>query len=998
VRPDNRTEFPQPLGHAQPPDHQRGGSPFVGRDAELAQLVDLASGTDDRAGRLVTVVGEPGIGKTRLLREMAADSDATVLWGRASEYEGHLAFAVFREAFEDFLPTLGPADVHALAPGQVSVIRSVFPSLPRFDDAEPTAGPLSTERFHLYRAVRALLEQAARARRLLLVLDDIHWADEGSIELYQHLLRHPPRAGLVIAAAYRPRQVPARLAGAVGEAVRQGRIAAIELSPLPFDDVQTLLTADFDQARRARLYTLSEGNPLYLEALVRGANRHVSRANGRAGRDAPGDPWPDAADLAGPGAAVAAELAALASPPLLVARAAAIVGDLFEPDLVAEVAEVSLVEALAALDELVRRDLVRPAHHGGGFRFRHPLVRSAAYQSCGAGWRVAAHARTAAALRRRGAPAGVQAQHVERYATIGSTDEIRLLVAAADDAIHTAPAVAAHWLEAALRLMPDQADQVTILEGLARALGLSGRLRESLEVLQKLLGLLPPSTERRAYAACFCAMIERMLGQYDEANALLLAELDGLADQDSNTAAIIKVGLALGHMLRGDFAAERDWALEAAKTASQLGDRPLYGAALTVRGLGIMMGATVAGVPIGTKEEAFAGLVEACMIVDALPDQDVVADIDALAVLGSAEFLLERYGDAERHMRRVLALARNAGRVHLQANVMLSLGSLYGRTGRLAQAAVCFDDALDSALLTRSDELRSMAQAYRSWIVTWTGDVQEAARVAEEAATLAGSQPSYFSAAARARLAHVRFYLGDPDGCISMLISGCGGPELLALDPMTRLRSYLIMVAAEVAREGDATEWARLAEECAAQAPTRGNTGLARLAQATALAETQTDAAVSAADSAAEAFAAVGDPILLGYARMIAGRALATAHQVEPARARFAEARDLFSEHGAKLFLRQAVREERRMNALTPRRRRRDTAPAGAPPDGLTPRELEIAQMVASGLGNRQIAERLYVSTRTVESHLARVFTKLGVTSRSAVVHALERSRLDRDQ
>src|SRR6266508_5584385 len=142
----------------------------------------------------------------------------------------------------------------------------------------------------------------------------------------------------------------------------------------------------------------------------------------------------------------------------------------------------------------------------------------------------------------------------------------------------------------------------------------------------------------------------------DRENAMLLAELDDLADQDTATAVIIKVGLALGHMLRGDFSAERDWALEAAKSASQLGDRRLYGAAATVRGLGIMMGATAAGVPIGTKEEAFASLVEAAAIVDSLPDHDVVADIDALAVLGSAEFLLERYSDAERHMRRVLAL------------------------------------------------------------------------------------------------------------------------------------------------------------------------------------------------------------------------------------------------------------------------------------------------------------------------------------------------------
>src|SRR5439155_16578848 len=170
------------------------------------------------------------------------------------------------------------------------------------------------------------------------------------------------------------------------------------------------------------------------------------------------------------------------------------------------------------------------------------------------------------------------------------------------------------------------------------------------------------------------------------------------------------------------------------------------------------------------------------------------------------------------------------------------------------------------------------------------------------------------------------------------------------------------------------------------------NDGFADLAMATAVSAHDPVRAVRHADVAVEAFGRAGDQALLGCAHLAAARSLAARHDATAARVRFGAARNAFSACGAEFFLRLVEREQRRMNARQPRQRRQAAAavPGG---DALTPRELEIAELVATGLTNRQIAEHLLLSTRTVESHVARLFTRLNVSTRTAVVHALRRVR-----
>src|SRR5690242_16870050 len=147
------------------------------------------------------------------------------------------------------------------------------------------------------------------------------------------------------------------------------------------------------------------------------------------------------------------------------------------------------------LDELIDRDLIRPTDVPRRFRFRHPIVRRAVYESAGAGHAIAAHARMATALSRRGASAAAQALHVERSARTGDMAAVELLTRAGEESSALAPASAAHWFETAIRLLPMDEDLAQLRLELstrrATALGVAGHLEEARDALRELLKLLP---------------------------------------------------------------------------------------------------------------------------------------------------------------------------------------------------------------------------------------------------------------------------------------------------------------------------------------------------------------------------------------------------------------------------------------------------------------------------------------------------------------------------
>jgi predicted ATPase len=319
----------------------RGGrvGDLVERRAELDRLVSAVDAVANGAARVVAVRGEPGIGKTRLLRELGrvAGPGRTVCWGRATEFEQQVPFGVFANALGAAAAAVEPARLERLTADQRGLVHTIFPTLPVGALGAPMLQVVDLERFRLYRAVRALLEAIAGPGGLVLVLDDMHWADNGSIELCEHVLRNPPSAPLAVVMAYRPRQLSPRLTAALQAAVAHGAAEAIDVGPLTLDGTAQMVGDRVGAAALRQLHRRSGGNPFYLETLMRSesAERPANQ--------------PHSVHLA-----LSAELAALNPTQSAVAHAGAVVGDTFEPDVVAEVAGMAIDAVLSATDGLVR--------------------------------------------------------------------------------------------------------------------------------------------------------------------------------------------------------------------------------------------------------------------------------------------------------------------------------------------------------------------------------------------------------------------------------------------------------------------------------------------------------------------------------------------------------------------------------------------------------------------------------------------------------------------
>ncbi|NEC88004.1 AAA family ATPase [Streptomyces sp. SID12501] len=936
-----------------------GGLP--GRAREVAILRAVLAGESDTW--CVAVTGEPGIGKSRLLTELGKLADTagwTVRSGRAAEFESRIPFGVFVNALDDQLAELGPERLAALGQQQLALLATMFPAL-------PASGPtdlVDAERYRLHRAVRALLELLAEPSGLVLVFDDLHWADEGSVELLDHLLRHPPQARLVLALASRPRQTSLRLWHALSRAATDGVAELLELAPLSQADAGRLMPERLGRSRREELYQASGGNPFYLEALVRAGERGIPVGDAAL--------HPDGAIPVAVRAVLAAELAALTPQERVVAHAAAVVGDDFEADSLAETAAMDPGSVLAVLDRLAERDLVRLDGATGRFRYRHPLVRSIAYQDAGPGWRLQAHGRAASALRSRGAPPAEFARHVERSAVRGDLDAVAALTEAAEATMHTTPMTAGHFLRAAIRLLPDSEtatpQRLILLGRLAQALGATGDLRQARETMYEVLRLLPAElTQIRAQTARACATVEQILGHYTEARAMLHSEWKRVEGVDARSAAVLLVALVAGESVEREHGQDR--VAEAIAAAREVGDPMLLATALSAATL------------IDRQADR---LDEAAALLDALPDSDLVCDIDAAFWLSWSEISADRLTAASRHVSRGLRLARESRQSHKIALLTAIRGMVHAYLGELAAATTCFDDSLESAELTGSEELRVMALTFGCWITTWRGDLAEAIRLGKEAIVAddqATAMSSWRSGQAEAMLAQAMLHSGDPHACIDLLLTHGGGAELPAVGVRTRPLVYLMLTEAEVAagRIAAATAWADRAEVAAGRLDLPLRTAMAQQARAIATLPTDPAAAAPLAVAAAGTFGRIGVAVEAGRAHLLAATAFGGSGAIDQARAHLMSARALFTRCDARLFLPQVAREERRLNARGPR------PESGVERFDLTAREVEMANLASDGLTNRDIGLRLNLSPKTVEVHLGRVYTKVGVSGRTAL-------------
>ena len=344
-------------------------------------------------------------------------------------------------------------------------------------------------------------------------------------------------------------------------------MSEIGLGPLSEAEADALLGTPALPA----IYRQSGGNPFYLEELA------------RAPAPAAAEPGEEAERVGVPPAVAAAlgqEIAGLPEPARRLGWGAAVAGEPFDLDLAGAAAGMDEREALAAIDQLLAANIAGPTDVPRRYRFRHPLVRRAVYDGAGEAWRLEAHARAAAALADRPGALAARAHHVERSAKVGDEAAAAVLEQAGHQAAARAPAIAARWFEAALRLLGGR----RVGDRRPRGSGCSsrsparwpppGRLERALETLVEALALVElPDLRVRLIAAC--AACENLLGRHDAAHARLLHALEALEDQDGAAAAALHAELAADALYDSDFEAMRRWAARAAETARRLEDRGL---------------------------------------------------------------------------------------------------------------------------------------------------------------------------------------------------------------------------------------------------------------------------------------------------------------------------------------------------------------------------------------------------------------------------------------
>ncbi|MFE7840822.1 AAA family ATPase [Streptomyces sp. NPDC057474] len=947
-------------------------TPLVSRTAELERLDAVLDRTLGGGGEsaVVDLAGAAGIGKSRLMAEFcrrARGRGMTVLRGRATEYEQHIPYRPFSDALAD----------HPRGHDHDMGLR------------EPGVGDGRGDRFGLHRSVAKLLVRIAGAgsgpgRGLVVALDDLHWADPASLELLDHLVRHPPHAPVMIVVARRDRQTTPSLAAALTRGIDMGTVLRLDLGPLTeracVEVLAPQLAPGLPPGRAVELYAASDGNPLYFLALLQA---------GRGGQARGHDVSPHSAGL---GSLLLDELTPLTAAQRRTAEAVAVLGDHGTVALLAVVTGRDEAGVDADLEALAGRDLLRPGP-GGRWRLRHPVLRALVHDSTDPGSRVRMHRLAAAGLAGAGAPATERAHHVERSLTGWDPQAVAVLSEAAERAAATAPASSVHWLGVALANLPDEPQHTAMRRDLmlrrARALGVCGGLRESRDLLHEVIAMSPPdeagATGVRASAVTLSAVMERHLGRYAEAVALLRRELSRTPGPPPADA--VELGLELGSsaphatgypQVRADVARTLD-------LARSLGDEVAEAGALAISALGEAYE--------GEMSAAREATDRAAGLVDALTDHDLADLCEPLFRLSWAEVFLERYADAERHADRGLAIARRGGRLYVLPHLLLCKAHVHTQTLRLDSAVEFADEAETIARGIGSDELLAFVLGSKAHALVYAlpHDDRTPMAVAEEAVAAAGQGTHWWASIAWCMLGYAAIHAGDPQRARTALLHA-GGDNLNALQPSMRPLFLEILVNSAVAT-GDtdhARTWAERARKEAEQLdlPSQWASAL-RSAAHVVRGEGDTAAAAKLFEEAAEEAARGGAVRWEAFSLLLGAPLTAAAGHPDRARSMWTRARRLAETGGSRLLT--GLADAFRPTVFGPSTA--DDGPA-AVSVSLTLREREIATLVAEGLTTPAIAARLYLSPRTVESHLGRIYRKTGVTSRAALAVLQTRSEL----
>ena len=424
---------------------------------------------------------------------------------------------------------------------------------------------------------------------------------------------------------------------------------------------------------------------------------------------------------------------------------------------------------------------------------------------------------------RRAAPApGERAHHLEQSAAQGDEDAIRILLRAGADAAGRAPAAAARWYEAALRLLPaaDRDRQVDVHVALASAQRSTGELESCRGTLLAASDLVPdPSSAERVRLTALCAAVEHWLGRHDEAHRRLAEAWERFTERDTVEAAALQVELAVDGLYSLDFDQTRAMGSAALAIARELGDRPLIAAAAAVLALG--------EVCEGRIDAARKHRAVALEQIDRVSDAELAPRLEALYYLGWADNYLEHYDEAIAHADRGIEIARATGEGRLLVPLMLVKPYALEMNGGLAQALELCEAAVEGARLATNPHYLFWALFELGWAHYYLGNLERAVEACEESARVGGRLTGGTMPAASGGpgwpLAATLFELGDLDRGFETM-GQIGGFELNYAIPVERCFYLEILALAELGRDGS--------EAAAAYVRARGGAGRQSRAEA----------------------------------------------------------------------------------------------------------------------------------------------------------------------
>jgi DNA-binding CsgD family transcriptional regulator/tetratricopeptide (TPR) repeat protein len=904
---------------------------LLGREIECRAIDGLLD--EARASRSGCLVlrGDPGIGKSALLQYATERADAMrVLAGSGIEAESELPFAGLHQLL---WPVMDGLD--GLPEVQAAALRGAFGlSAERVED-----------RFLVSVAALGMLTGAADTTPLLCVVDDAHWLDRASADALVFVARRLQADP--IALLFAAREGDAQHFEASG-------LPALGLAGLPDADAGALLEAqdDLPAGVREQLVRASGGNPLALRELPRALT-----AEQRAGRTPLELDLPLTEGIERAYLARVRPLGAQARRLLLLAAA----DDTGELGTVLRAAATAGVPA-EAVDVVERAGLL--STEGGRVRFRHPLVRSAIYGAASFGERRAAHEALAAGLV-GDADADRAAWHRAVVATAPDDEVAAALRHTADRAQrrggHTA---AARALERAAELDSDPGRRTDHRLGAAAAAALAGRMGQA----QALLDGAEPGIDdpiRRAAAAKVRGTIEVAAGRPAEGHVVLADAARAVLPLD-RAEGLAMLGLAcVAAAMSGELGglAQTYQIAESVDPDPDSDEQVFLVLMLSGMGRGVTTGATKSS---------------AALIEQALTRADSIDDPRLLEIAGSGNLTLGNWPRTRRYYDRAIRLARERGALSALAQTLGLRANVALWEGLVAEAAEGAAEALALAQDIGAENARAMPMSCLAWIAGLRGDEAECQRLADEVLELSLERGLAISAVlATWALAHLDVAMGRWEAALVRLIAarevrpGFGHPLAPILSAWDRVEAAVRVGRGDVAEEAVAL----LAAWASGAAPTWA---APVLADCRAQIATDADEAEAHFEAAIEGLAGAR-PLDRARIELHYGEHLRRERRRIDARGHLRAAFDGFDRVGAEPWAQRARRE---LRATGETARKRDISPLAQ----LTPQELQVARLVGEGATNKAVAAQLFVSPKTVEYHLRKVFDKLGLSSRAELI------------